>query len=198
MGLFASEFIESKREILNEKEQYWGDEFLLFTLNEAYKILQLDMPYCKEIVFLKTIKGEWKYRIEAIVQPIKVFVQSTPYEIVSDTHFFNEKESEDKICTMYDYDLCLSKTPTMDDLVIECRYLYMHQLSTPECEIKLPDHYMEALHNIFLAKLWEKNPKREDRAMTLLYKQLYAQSLQSLQSLARTKPRKIRKTYKKV
>lgn len=198
MGQFASEFIESKREILNEKEIFWSNELLFFTLNEAYIALQTDMPYCKDIKILSTKENKWQYHIDAILQPIKVIVDGSEYAVVSDTKFFDLKDSEDRICTVYDYALCLSKTPIKDGLTIDCRYKYLHKLEHMNCELKLPDHYMEALHNNFFSKVWEKNPKRGDRTLVNAYKRDYALSLESLSQWGRVKPRQTQSKFKKV
>lgn len=198
MGLFATEFLESKREILNDKGVFWSDPLLLFTLNEAYKALQIDVPYFKEIKKFPTIEGEWKYHIDGILQPIHVIVDGYEYDILSDTKFFDKRDIEDNICTAYDYALCLSKIPTKSGKIIDCRYKYMQQIITMECEIRIPDHYMEALHAKFLSKVWEKNPDRKDRTLVDAYKRDYLLAIDTLKESARSKPRRKKSKYKKV
>lgn len=200
MGLFASEFIESKREILNEKGvSFWSDEILFFTLAMAYTSVQKDLPYFTHMEIIQSEKDEWKYRTsKPILQPISVSMDGKPYTVVTNQKFFNDYGIEHGICTAYEEALCLSKAPLLDAQIIDVRYKYLHRLETIDCEIMLPEHYMEALHYNFLSKVWEKNPKRESRTLVNAYKQDYALELLKLQKWGKVKARKIRTKHKKV
>ncbi len=196
----AIEFIEAKRDTLNEKsKEFWSEPILFFALQRAYNSLQTDVPYFLAQEDILGVKDQWKYRLEhKMIKPISVLVDGVEYRVVANSKFFKVLKIESGICTTYNHDLGISKAPFQDGEKIDIRYKYLDEIKNIDCEIKLPEHYMEALSHSFFAKVWEKNPSRDNRVLVNAYKRDYEIEKNMLKNFGKVKSKGVRSKYKKV
>lgn len=194
----ANDLLIQIRADLQEKSEFWKPEELFVKLQRSYTSLQWEMPSFihKEILSIK--EGIEVYQLR--YSPLK----SVSFKIDGTSCLYSELECfyTNRDNKRYSFDgkrLLLSEDLVLKESAATLVYKYARELQTMNCEIEIPEIYMNALRLIFLSNIHEKpTGSTKVRNLSTHYLNLYNREIRNLKINKKLRAKNVTSKYQVV
>ncbi len=198
--MVAADFIDENLELLTSKgANIEANELELFMyLQASYKIIQKDAPqFIKEVSF-PTKENTKQYHVNSeIIDAISLRIIG---ESISKTSIDKLYEIDDTNNTYFavNHNDIFFNNEMAANKEIKFVFYQMKFLKSLDSDIELPSLFDEALRLLFLSRVLEKTPSRNDRNLSIHYYKKYHAEILSVLKNSRQKYSNLSSNYQKI
>ncbi len=202
--LIAQDFIDEQRLLIDNesmaqsKQSRYTEPELLAYLQSAYRIIQEDKPFFRKSIDIVAISEQKEYMIPyEILDGISLKIdkqESTKLDIES--IFTKDNKYENYYAT--ELNTIFINNSLEENTNILFTFYRIKELKSLDAQILLPTHFHEALRLLFLSRVFEKLPTRNERNLSIHYLKRYEKKLIQVTKNTKQKYRGVRSTYQKI
>lgn len=195
--MVARDFIDENKILLGEAEKSirYTEEELFTYLQNAYNLLQRDLPQFFEQKSFETIKDMSVYYFDyEILDGIRLGNESDEYQKVSIDLF--GRDEYNKVYMIKSNSIEIKPAPFKDGDKLKFDFWRIKKLQSLDNDLSLMSTTFEPLRLLFLSRCYEKMPKVNDRDLSIHYFKRYQAEIAQEKNKTKQRHRFVKTKFK--